>query len=120
LTSTLTFNGSTTQSFATNGGTYTGNLVSNLVIDNSAAAGVTLSTQAATLSFNNVTINAGKLFNLSNGATGQTIRISGNYSNNGTLTGNVGASTIVLNGSAPQTLTIGTYTSSALANLQIN
>jgi len=119
-TSTLTFNGSVTQSFATNGGTYTGNLLSSLVINNSAAAGVTLSTQSATLSFSNVTINPSRLFNLSNGATGQTIRISGNYSNNGTLTGNIGTSTIVLNGSSPQTFTIGTYTSSALANLQIS
>lgn len=104
------------QTFTTNTGTYTGNLISNLVIDNSNAAGVSLGTQSATLGFTNVTITAARVFNLA----AQTIRIAGTFTNLGTLTANAAGSTIMLNGSAAQTFTIGTYTSSVLAGFTIN
>ncbi len=115
-TSTIRLAGAVAQTLATNIGTYTGSLISNLIIDNSSASGVALTTQSATVGFGNVTINSSRLFNLATFA----IRIAGLYTNSGTITANGAGASITLNGTSPQTFNIGTYTSSALSNFAVN
>jgi hypothetical protein len=110
--STIILNGTVAQSLVTNTGTYSGNLINNIVINNTSAGGVSLGGQSATLGFNNVTINTSRLLNL-NGAT---LRVAGLWTNSGTLTANNSGATIALNGSSPQTFTVGTYTGSSIGS----
>lgn len=98
------------QTFTASTGTYTGNVISNFIVDNSIASGVTLGTQSATLAYNNVTINTGRVLNLSS----NTLRLSGSWTNNGTLTATSGNAAIEFCGTAPQTFTVGTYTTSVI------
>lgn len=106
--STFNLNGTVAQTFTTNVGTYTGNVISNLVIDNSNASGVSLGLQSATASYANVTINSGRLLNLSS----RTLLLSGTWANNGTVTANSGNSVFNFVGTSAQTFDIGTYTGS--------
>jgi trimeric autotransporter adhesin len=106
--STIILNG-TGHSFAT--GTILTTARPNLTIAVNAAATVTITQTTPQVALSNLTIGASNTLSLSAGAQ---LGIAGTYTNNGTLTANTSGTTITLNGSSPQTFTVGTYTGTSI------
>ncbi len=108
---TIIMAGTNVQNNVLNGGTFSP--LFNLSITNTNASGVTLA--GSGFPVQNFSIASGSLFNLGS----QTLPIAGTYTNSGTLNGSGASGTLRFNGSAPQSLNIGTYTSSSLGRLDV-
>ncbi|MFH0866448.1 MAG: T9SS type A sorting domain-containing protein [Bacteroidota bacterium] len=119
-TSTLLFNGTVAQNFAL-AGTYTGSIISNIIVDNTnAATGLSLGT--ANINVGNLTVNASRILTLA----GYNINIKNNLTNNGTINSTAANSTITMNGTLAQNIngsgseTWTTGIAGSLLNLNIN
>lgn len=109
---TVRFEGTAVMSNITQGGTFSP--LFNLEAANTVAAGMTQT--GSNFPVHNFTLFPGATWNLGS----QTLNVSGNFTNQGTMNGPSGTARINFNGSTLQTFTVGTFTSGALSNLTIN
>lgn len=82
-----------------------------VIVNSGQTVGVTQ--VAPLLSLFNLSIATNNILSLSAGAQ---LGIGGTYTNNGTLTANTSGTTITLNGTSPQTFTVGLYTGSSIGS----